>query len=148
MRSLALEYILVGSANINSRSLEGFKDTELAVGCWQPGHMRASGSGYPPQGGVHCFRMQLWAEHMGRIEPCFFQPESLECVRQVRSTAQKNQKRFFGSSNHDMESHLTLYPYVVDTVSGQVTANPTTIPDSRASVRGRRSAMLPDVITA
>merc|ERR1719510_2579395 len=29
-------YIIVGSANINQRSLAGTRDTEMAVGCWQP----------------------------------------------------------------------------------------------------------------
>lgn len=30
------EFCLVGSANINERSMNGSRDTELAVGCWQP----------------------------------------------------------------------------------------------------------------
>ena len=29
-------YIIVGSANINERSMAGTRDTEIAVGCWQP----------------------------------------------------------------------------------------------------------------
>merc|ERR1719245_2342294 len=29
-------YIIVGSANINQRSMAGTRDTEMAVGCWQP----------------------------------------------------------------------------------------------------------------
>ena len=29
-------YIIVGSANINERSMGGTRDTEIAVGCWQP----------------------------------------------------------------------------------------------------------------
>ena len=29
-------YIIVGSANINERSMSGTRDTEMAVGCWQP----------------------------------------------------------------------------------------------------------------
>lgn len=30
------EYILMGSANINQRSLEGTRDTEIAMGAYQP----------------------------------------------------------------------------------------------------------------
>lgn len=29
-------YIIVGSANINERSLQGTRDTEIAVGAYQP----------------------------------------------------------------------------------------------------------------
>lgn len=39
------EYIIIGSANINQRSQDGTRDTELAVGALQPRHtMSASGS--------------------------------------------------------------------------------------------------------
>ena len=31
-------YIIVGSANINQRSLDGNRDTEIAIGGYQPGH--------------------------------------------------------------------------------------------------------------
>lgn len=30
------EYVLLGSANINQRSLEGSRDTEIAMGAYQP----------------------------------------------------------------------------------------------------------------
>jgi phospholipase D1/2 len=30
------EYVIVGSANINQRSLEGTRDTEIAMGAYQP----------------------------------------------------------------------------------------------------------------
>ena len=32
------EYIIVGSANVNQRSLGGNRDTEIAVGGYQPDH--------------------------------------------------------------------------------------------------------------
>ena len=32
------EYIIVGSANINQRSMDGGRDTEIAVGAYQPSH--------------------------------------------------------------------------------------------------------------
>ncbi len=34
-----VEYVVVGSANINQRSLDGDRDSELAVGAFQPGHV-------------------------------------------------------------------------------------------------------------
>lgn len=32
------EYVLIGSANINQRSMEGTRDTEIAMGAYQPHH--------------------------------------------------------------------------------------------------------------
>lgn len=32
------EYVILGSANINQRSLEGTRDTEIAMGAYQPRH--------------------------------------------------------------------------------------------------------------
>lgn len=32
------EYVILGSANINERSLEGTRDTEIAMGAYQPHH--------------------------------------------------------------------------------------------------------------
>lgn len=30
------EYVIIGSANINQRSMEGTRDTEIAMGAYQP----------------------------------------------------------------------------------------------------------------
>lgn len=32
------EYVILGSANINQRSMEGTRDTEIAMGAYQPCH--------------------------------------------------------------------------------------------------------------
>lgn len=32
------EYVIIGSANINQRSLDGTRDTEIAMGAYQPHH--------------------------------------------------------------------------------------------------------------
>ena len=48
-------YIIVGSANINQRSMAGTRDTEMAVGCWQPAFPDQN-----PYGDVHIFRKSLW----------------------------------------------------------------------------------------
>lgn len=36
------EYVILGSANINQRSMEGTRDTEIAMGAYQPHHTWAS----------------------------------------------------------------------------------------------------------
>lgn len=32
------EYVILGSANINQRSMDGSRDTEIAMGAYQPQH--------------------------------------------------------------------------------------------------------------
>ena len=51
-------YIIVGSANINQRSQDGARDTELAMGAFQPA--------LRDRGGVYGFRMSLWREQVRR----------------------------------------------------------------------------------
>lgn len=41
------EYIIMGSANINQRSLEGSRDTELAMGAYQPNYTWAGKKSHP-----------------------------------------------------------------------------------------------------
>ena len=41
------EYVIVGSANINQRSLAGTKDTEIAMGAYQPYHTWAEKKRHP-----------------------------------------------------------------------------------------------------
>lgn len=45
------EFVLIGSANINQRSLEGTRDTEIAMGGYQPHHSWAK-KGSRPRGQV------------------------------------------------------------------------------------------------
>lgn len=41
------EFVILGSANINQRSMEGTRDTEIAVGAYQPNHTWARKSSGP-----------------------------------------------------------------------------------------------------
>lgn len=41
------EYVIVGSANINQRSLEGTRDTEIAMGAYQPNYTWATQQSSP-----------------------------------------------------------------------------------------------------
>ena len=50
------EFVLIGSANINQRSLEGTRDTEIAMGGYQPQHSWAK-KGSRPCGQVIKFRL-------------------------------------------------------------------------------------------
>ncbi|XP_043726343.1 phospholipase D gamma 1-like [Telopea speciosissima] len=107
------EYIILGSANINQRSMEGTRDTEIAMGAYQPLHTWAK-NGYNPCGQIYGYRMSLWAEHIGILEECFTLPESLECVRRVRSLGEQNWRQFAADEITEMKGHLLKYPVEVD----------------------------------
>ena len=76
------EFILVGSANINQRSLGGNRDTEIAVGGYQPGHTVDEGG--DPRGAVHTFRMALWSAHFGGYSEAYLNPASNDCLAKVQ----------------------------------------------------------------
>ncbi|KAL1206908.1 Phospholipase D beta 1 [Cardamine amara subsp. amara] len=107
------EYVVIGSANINQRSMEGTRDTEIAMGAYQPQHTWArKHSG--PRGQIYGYRMSLWAEHMATLDDCFTEPESIECVRKVRTMGERNWKQFAAEEVSDMRGHLLKYPVEVD----------------------------------
>ena len=80
--------------NISSlmfRSLDGDRDSELAIGVFQPRHcIRDSQGGDLPRGDVFKFRMTLFREHLNRMEPIFVDPCSEKCARFVRDLALQN----------------------------------------------------------
>jgi len=47
------EYVIIGSANINQRSMEGTRDTEIAMAAYQPQHTWANTLS-APRGQVIC----------------------------------------------------------------------------------------------
>ncbi|KAJ6916524.1 phospholipase D delta-like isoform X2 [Populus alba x Populus x berolinensis] len=65
------EYVIVGSANINQRSMAGSKDTEIAMGSYQPHHTWGTKKKHP-RGQVYGYRMSLWREHLGEVDHCGF----------------------------------------------------------------------------
>lgn len=58
--------------------------------------------------------MSLWAEHLGTIEECFKEPESLECVKRVNQVAEDNWKKYTDSNFTPLQGHLLKYPVHVD----------------------------------
>jgi phospholipase D1/2 len=52
------EYVIIGSANINQRSMDGSRDTEIAMGAYQPFHTWAH-SKQAPRGQVSLFAAVL-----------------------------------------------------------------------------------------
>ncbi|XP_020572394.1 phospholipase D beta 1-like [Phalaenopsis equestris] len=107
------EYVIIGSANINQRSLEGTRDTEIAMGAYQPQHTWARKAS-EPTGQIYGYRMSLWAEHTGTLEECFTRPETLECTRRIRSIGLMNWRQFVAEEITEMNGHLLKYPVDVD----------------------------------
>ncbi|XP_024979241.1 phospholipase D alpha 1-like isoform X1 [Cynara cardunculus var. scolymus] len=140
------EYIIVGSANINQRSMDGARDSEIAMGAYQPHHLATR---TPARGEVHGFRMALWYEHLGMLDDSFQHPESTECVKRVNQIADKYWD-LFASENleTDLPGHLLRYPIGV-TSDGNVTELPGTefFPDTNARILGVKSDYLPSILT-
>ncbi|KAI4376307.1 hypothetical protein MLD38_014087 [Melastoma candidum] len=142
------EYIIIGSANINQRSMDGGRDTEIAMGAFQPNHLATD---QPARGEIYGFRMSLWQEHTGVTRDSFNRPESIECIREMNAIAGTNWELYVDNSNPnpgDLPGHLLRYPVeiarngAITTVSGFQH-----FPDSNAPVLGQRSDILPPILT-
>lgn len=140
------EYIIVGSANINQRSMDGARDSEIAMGAYQPYHLS---NREPARGQVHGFRMALWYEHLGMLDESFLEPESEECVHKVNQIADRYWDLYSSETlEHDLPGHLLRYPIGVAS-EGDVTELPgfEHFPDTKARVLGTKSDYLPPILT-
>lgn len=86
--------------------------------------------------------MSLWAEHIGKLEECFERPESLGCVKRVRSLSEHNWRRYAADEVTELEGHLLKYPVEVDP-TGKVKAIPgcETFPDVGGNILGSFTAI-------
>lgn len=142
------EYIIIGSANINQRSMDGARDSEIAMGGYQPYHIATREKPFP-RGQIHGFRMSLWYEHLGMLDDSFLRPNSVECARKVNQVAQKYWDIYSSESlERDLPGHLLTYPIGV-TASGEVTEVPgfEHFPDTKAKVLGGKVDFLPPILT-
>eukprot|EP00253_Pinus_taeda_P001807 PITA_01807 len=140
------EYVIMGSANINERSLDGSRDTEIAMGSYQPHHTWA-GKQRHPHGQIYGYRMSLWAEHLGLLEDCFDHPQSLECVQRVNELAEMHWQQFTADEVIKIHGHLLKYPLKVEP-NGKVLPLPgnETFPDVGGKILGAPGS-LPDTLT-
>ncbi|KAF8084353.1 hypothetical protein N665_0721s0010 [Sinapis alba] len=140
------EYVLLGSANINQRSMAGSRDTEIAMGAYQ-NHQTWSHRNKHPRGQVYGYRMSLWAEHMGKIDDIFKEPESLECVKRVNMISEDNWKKYTEDSFVPLRGHLLKYPLSVDNTGKVIPLSGfSSFPDVGGKILGTRTN-LPDVLT-
>lgn len=138
------EYVILGSANINQRSLAGSRDTEIAMGAYQPHHTWAEKNRHP-HGQIYGYRLSLWAEHIGTLDERFEAPNSLDCVRFVNKVAEENWANFTAEEMKSLKGHLLKYPIKVEPdgkvvplpdqecfpdVGGKILGSPTSLPDT------------------
>lgn len=140
------EYIIVGSANINQRSLGGNRDTEICIGGFQPNCMFEGGV---PRGGVHTFRTALWSAHLGGYHSAYEDPASQECLQQVRDVTSQFWEIY--TMDEPTFSHIHMLPYPLNvSETGDVTPLESpwdTFPDTIAPVQGTKSWSLPAKLT-
>ncbi|KAM7514029.1 hypothetical protein LguiA_003612 [Lonicera macranthoides] len=141
------EYVILGSANINQRSMAGSRDTEIAMGAYQPHNTWAKKKKHP-RGQVYGYRMSLWAEHLGKLDDCFKEPESSVCVESVNKIAEDNWKRFTADEYIPLQGHLLKYPVQVNS-NGKVRPLPghENFPDVGGKVLGAATPTLPNALT-
>ncbi|KAL5729610.1 phospholipase D [Ranunculus cassubicifolius] len=140
------EYIIIGSANINQRSMDGSRDSEIAMGAYQPHQLAAR---QPARGQIHGFRMALWYEHLGMLDETFLEPESEECIRKVNNIADKYWDLYSSETlERDLPGHLLTYPVGIAS-DGVITELPGNefFPDTKARILGTKSDYLPPILT-
>ena len=146
------EYVLVGSANINQRSLDGSRDSEIAVGGYQPDiseTIRNVRVNRAKKGGAQTYRMALWANHFGKIFDEFLEPSTRHCLERVRDLTSSSWARYTAQHPSHGDIHILPYPIHVDHL-GNVSslAEPwNCFPDTNASVLGHKSGLLPGKLT-
>ncbi|XP_030963929.1 phospholipase D alpha 1-like [Quercus lobata] len=139
------EYIIIGSANINQRSMDGARDTEIAMGAYQTFHLFTR---QPVRGQIHGFQMALWYEHLGMLDNSFLHPESVECVQRVNQIARKYWDLYSSETlDHDLPSHLLSYPIHIIEKGEVKVPRIEFFPDTKAKVLGSKSELLPPILT-
>ncbi|KAL1212636.1 Phospholipase D alpha 3 [Cardamine amara subsp. amara] len=144
------EYIILGSANINQRSMDGARDSEIAMGAYQPNHLLATNQ-MRPIGQVCGFRISLWFEHLRYITNAFQFPESEECIQKVNAKADELWGLYSAQvypRTDDLPGHLLSYPISISS-NGEVTnlAGTELFPDTNAKVLGQKYNLIPPILT-
>ncbi|GJR70925.1 C2 domain-containing protein [Tanacetum coccineum] len=124
------EYVIVGSANINQRSMAGSKDTEIAMGSYEPHHTWAAKKRHPYGHNVIVGRT-AWSTRL--------------CLGGDRNS---KMKRYTNEKHTTLQGHLLRYPLQVD-ADGNVNSLPgfDNFPDVGGKVMGAHSPSMPDILT-
>ena len=152
------EVAIIGSANINTRSMDGSRDSEIAAMCWQREHRASGPTAYGddvrgatavPMGDVAAFRCSVFAEHLGGYYREFEQPSSLQCVRKVRELARRNWDAFALETTQPQDlphGHLATYPYQFGN-NGEIVETDAAFPDFPGAKIIGYSSPIPNLLT-
>mmetsp|Transcript_34445 Transcript_34445/g.83349 ORF Transcript_34445/g.83349 Transcript_34445/m.83349 type:complete len:864 (-) Transcript_34445:285-2876(-) len=137
---------LIGTANINQRSMDGCRDSEIMMTSWQTDHLATKES--TPKGDIHAYRLHVWASITGQMNAKFRNPNSPECVNAMNKIADENWKKYIGHETIDMESHLLPFP--LEFKGGRILPRKGLVdgnfPDTNAKVIGTKSHFLPELM--
>ena len=129
-------YIIVGSANINQRSMAGTRDTEIAVSGRQDKYGIDN-----PSGDISAFRKSLFNEHFVEWHKEFEEPSSMECVKKVQKLILENWTNYMGPPGSVTKGHMLPYPVTVKH-DGKLTdfigIQDGCFPDFDAKIKGKR----------
>jgi len=139
------EVCLIGTANINQRSLDGCRDSEIMMTSWQPDHLASEKS--IAHGDIHAYRLHIWASITDQMNDAYRDPSSPECVKLVNSIADSNFKKYMGEETVDMTSHLLPFP--LEFYDGELRPRRGLhgghLPDTDADAMGKKSYILPEM---
>lgn len=127
--------------------MDGGRDTEIAMGAFQPFHIATDR--LQAMGQIYGFRMALWREHLGLRPDIFEYPESLQCVQTVNSLAEELWNEYSRDTVVlDMPGHLLRYPIEISN-TGAITALPNMecFPDTKARILGTKSDYVLTLLT-
>ncbi|KAH3743817.1 Phospholipase D gamma 1 [Pelomyxa schiedti] len=130
--------IIIGSANINERSMNGARDTEIAV--------LASPSNAASAQDIQKLRLALWKEHTGVVQPEFERPNNPQAIATLREIGKQNWKVYSAPTFAPMTSHLMNYPMEIDE-DGDISYPLKHFPDTTALICGASSTTMPDMLT-
>ncbi|RMF75391.1 MAG: hypothetical protein D6744_13585 [Planctomycetota bacterium] len=102
-------FMIIGSANLNERSLAGGRDSEIAVGLW-PNITKQDACAAQ----ARAFRQRLFTEHFGSPPSGWEGPESAACVKAVQQIGRDNYALFAAGKTSDggksKKGHFCMWP--------------------------------------
>jgi len=139
------DVVQIGTANINQRSMDGCRDSEIMMTSWQPDHLATSKS--IAKSDIHAYRLHIWASITGEMNEAFRNPNSPECKKVMNEIAERNWQKYIGEETIDMTSHLLPFP--LEFVEGKIYPRKGLVdgnfPDTKASVLGKKSLIFPEI---
>jgi phospholipase D1/2 len=111
------QYVIVGSANCNERSMAGNRDTEICVGMW-PDHGQEDAC----KKEVQAFRERLWKEHLGEdnLPADWKDPEKKGCWEKVQKVGADLFELMLKGKRGGAKGHLCMWPLRFDPRDGKI----------------------------